>query len=173
VHEWQHLLFRRRQLEAFVAGLPGSRDSIIELPWLEPYVAEGFAEWSTERILAPVARRWPLVAVGELQKRAALTRAPHGDEHSVGYGLVRALAAIAGDTATTSLLLHHAARPSRLIRVPALRSAWRRFGATLDSVVAVPVQRVLVPEVTFTVEDGFPDVITSRVLLPPVTGKVH
>jgi hypothetical protein len=31
----------------------------------------------------------------------------------------------------------------------------------------VPVRKILVPEVTFTVEDGFPDVISSRILLPP------
>jgi hypothetical protein len=174
VHEWQHLLFRRKQLEAFAARLPAGRDSIIELPWLEPYLAEGFAEWSTEQILAPVVQRWPLLAMGELQKRAALTQAAGGDEHTMGYALVRALAEALGNReATTTLLLEHAARPSRLMTSPALRRAWRRFAPAADSVVTVPAQRVLIPEVTFTVEDGFPDVITSRILLPPLPRRVH
>jgi hypothetical protein len=173
VHEWQHLLFRRRQLETFAASSSPGKDSIIELPWLEPYLAEGFAEWSTEHALTQVFRRWPLLGVGELQKRAALTQTP-GDDHAVGYGLVRALAEVVGHPETTTgLLLQHASRPSRIVTHPIVRKAWSKFAATADNVVRVPVQRVLVPEVTFTVEDGFPDVITSRILLPPVPGKVH
>jgi hypothetical protein len=31
----------------------------------------------------------------------------------------------------------------------------------------MPAGRVLIPEVTFTIEDGFPDVIASRILIPP------
>ena len=51
VHEWQHLAFRRLQLEDFAVGLPERAMSVVGLPGIQPYVAEGFAEWSAERIL--------------------------------------------------------------------------------------------------------------------------
>jgi hypothetical protein len=166
VHEWQHLHFRRQQLDAFVSRLPPGVDSIIELPWLDPYLAEGFAEWSTEQILAPLAERWPLLYLAELQKRAALAAGPK-DQHALGYALVRTLGAVLRDRAgTVDLLLRHAAQPSRILSHPSVRQAWRRYGTAGDPELATPAQRILIPEVTFTVEDGHPDVIASRILIP-------
>jgi hypothetical protein len=141
---------------------------VVELPGIEPYLAEGFAEWSTERILAPLAARWPLLAIGELEKRAGLAQESTEDQHSIGYALVRALAAeLPSATATTKLLLRNASQPSQLARDPALRGAWRAHAGKPDRVFPVPVSRILIPEVTFTVEDGFPDVVASRILIPP------
>jgi hypothetical protein len=171
VHEWQHLHFRRQQLDAFVSRLPPGGDSIIELPWLDPYLAEGFAEWSTEQILAPLVERWPLLSLAELQKRAALAAGPE-DQHALGYALVRTLDDVLRDRAVTAdLLLRHAAQPSRILSHPSVRRAWRRYGTRADPELATPVQRVLIPEVTFTVEDGHPDVITSRILIPAQGGR--
>lgn len=174
VHEWQHLLFRQRQLQAYVAGLPAHKNPIIELPWADPYLAEGFAEWSTEQILQPLAQRWPLLGVGELQKRAGLAQAGLNDHHAIGYALVRALAAaVRSREATTDLLLRNAGQPWGIVSTPVVARAWRGYGDGGDRVVAVPAQRVLIPEVTFTVEDGFPDVITSRILIPPRGRRRH
>jgi hypothetical protein len=168
VHEWQHLLFRQRQLQGYVAGLPAHRSPIIEMPWVEPYLAEGFAEWSTEQILAPLAQRWPLLGVGELQKRAGLAQADLNDHHVVGYALVRALAtAVRSRKATTDLLLRNAEQPGGIVSTPVVARAWSGYGDARDRVMTVPAQRVLIPEITFTVEDGFPEVITSRILIPP------
>jgi hypothetical protein len=174
VHEWQHLLFRQRQLQAYVASLPAHRNPIIELPWVEPYLAEGFAEWSTEQILQPLAQRWPLLGVGELQKRAGLAQADLNDHHVIGYALVRALAAaVRSRKTTTDLLLRNAEQPWGIVSTPVVARAWRGYGDARDRVVTVPAQRVLIPEVTFTVEDGFPDVITSRILIPPRGRRQH
>ena len=168
VHEWQHVIFRQRQLEEFTRRLPAQEAAVVELPGIEPYLAEGFAEWSTERILAPLAARWPLLALGELEKRAGLAQEDAEDQHSIGYALVRALAAELPDpAAATRLLLRHAAQPSRLGADRALRRAWRAYAGRPDRVFPVPASRILVPEVTFTIEDGFPDVISSRILIPP------
>jgi hypothetical protein len=167
VHEWQHLLFRQVQLDAFVRKLPGRQEAVVELPAIEPYLAEGFAEWSAERILAPLAASWPLLALGEGVKRAGLARETADDQHSIGYALVLVLAQALGDPAsTTKLLLKHAENPSRIAAQRALRRAWKEYGHAPDRVFIVPVRRILVPEVTFTVEDGFPDVIGSRILIP-------
>jgi hypothetical protein len=171
VHEWQHLLFRRRQLDAFARKPPARQEAVVELPGIEPYLAEGFAEWSAERILAPLVARWPLLALGERVKRAGLAREDADDQHSIGYALVRVLAAALRDPAkTTELLLNNAEHPGRIANRPALRQAWKAYGRSPDRVFAVPARKVLVPEVTFTVEDGFPDVIASRILIPP-SGK--
>lgn len=168
VHEWQHLLFRRQQLETYAARLALGGEPIIELPWIDPYLAEGFAEWSTEQILTAVAERWPLLSLGELLKRAALARAGVVNQHAMGYALVAALGDVLGDqAATTDLLLRHAGEPSRILSHPALRRSWAKHRTGPDRVLAVPAPRVLIPEITFTVEDGFPDVLGSRILVPP------
>jgi hypothetical protein len=168
VHEWQHLLFRRRQLEDFTRQLPAREIAVVELPGIEPYLAEGFAEWSTERILAPLVVRWPLLALGELEKRAGLAQASTEDQHSIGYALVRALAAELPDpAATTQLLLRNASQPSNLGKDRALRRAWRAYAGKPDRLFPVPASRILVPEISFTIEGGIPDVIASRILIPP------
>jgi hypothetical protein len=168
VHEWQHLLFRRKQLDAFARKPPRHQEGVVELPGVEPYLAEGFAEWSTERILGPLVARWPLLAMGEGVKQAALAREDADDQHSIGYALVRALAAALRDPAsTTDLLLDNAEHPGQIATRPALRKAWKSYRGSPDRVFPVPVRKILVPEVTFTVEDGFPDVISSRILIPP------
>jgi len=174
VHEWQHLLFRRRQLEEFTSKLPAREAAVVELPGIEPYVAEGFAEWSTDRILAPLVARWPLLALGELEKRAGLAQENTEDQHSIGYALVRALAAELPDpAATTRLLLRNASQPSRVGTERALRRAWRAYAGKPDRMFPVPASKILVPEVTFTIEDDFPDVITSRILIPPSGKGAH
>jgi hypothetical protein len=167
VHEWQHLVFRRLQLQALTAPPAGVVSPIVELPGIQPYLAEGFAEWSTERILAPVVARWPLLGLGELEKRAGLARNGPDDQHSMGYALVRALAAVLPDPAAIpKLLLKYADRPADIVREPSLRRAWSKYHGIPDRDPATTGHRLLIPEVTFTIEDGFPDVIATRILVP-------
>jgi hypothetical protein len=88
--------------------------------------------------------------------------------------LVRSLAVTLGDpTATTKLLLKYADAPQELVREPVLRKAWKRYDGASDLAVTQTGPRTLLPEVTFTIEDGQPDVITTRILLPPVRDKDH
>jgi hypothetical protein len=168
VHEWQHIEFRRIQLAQFAAGLPSSPASIVELPGVHPYLAEGFAEWSTERILRPLVERWPLLGLSELEKRAGMALGSADEQHSMGYALIRQLdVALKDPTATTRLLLRHADDPSAIVREPLLRAAWKTHRGARDYVFAAPSSRVLTPQVTFTIEDGYPDVVTTRILIPP------
>ncbi len=173
VHEWQHLLFRRRQLEAFTGSLQAEPLPLIEIPGVEPFLAEGFAEWSAERILEPLQTRWPLLALGELEKRAGLINNAADDQHAMGYALVATLAATLNDPAeTTQLLLRYAENPAEIARLPALRRAWKKYSRERDRVLPVPPRRFLIPEVTFTVEDGYPDVVASRILVPATRSAV-
>jgi hypothetical protein len=172
VHEWQHLIFRRRQLQAFAASLGEPGSPILDLPGVQPYLAEGFAEWSAERIMAPLVGRWPLLGLGEIQKRAGLARGNAHDQHSLGYALVRELAAAVSDPVTaTKLLLRCAEDPSRIVAEPVLRGRWQKYRQAPDYVFAAPTRRFLIPEVTFTIEDGYPDVIATRILVPPSKGR--
>jgi hypothetical protein len=167
IHEWQHLLFRRRQLDVFARGLTTRNPAFIQLPGVQPHLAEGFAEWSAERILRPVAARWPLIALGELEKRADLARPGSQDQHAVGYALMSALAAaLPKPGAATTLLLRHAEDPSRIPSEPVLRSAWLRYRRSPSQALRASTYPILTPEVTFTMDQDFPDVITTRILAP-------
>jgi hypothetical protein len=172
VHEWQHLVFRRVQLDAFASALPSRSISVISLPGVHPYLAEGFAEWSAERILEPLIARWPLLGVGELEKRAGLSQGNAMDQHPLGYALVRQLAAKLNDPAlTTRLLLRYADDPSGLANRPELRNAWAQYRGTRDYVFAASLRTVLIPEVTFTLDDGYPDVVATKILVPPAATR--
>jgi hypothetical protein len=167
VHEWQHLVFRRRQLENFAATLENKARLPVRLPGVQPHLAEGFAEWSSERILRPLTERWPLLGFGELEKRAGLAQRNTDDQHAIGYTLVRALASALSDpAATTGLLLRYAEDPSRIPVQPALRKAWGQYRRAADRTLQTPTLKMLIPEVTFTIEDGFPDVVATRILVP-------
>jgi hypothetical protein len=50
-------------------------------------------------------------------------------------------------------------------QAPEVRRAWARFGGP-ELVVSAPSRRVLIPETTFTIEDGFPDIIGTRIVVP-------
>jgi hypothetical protein len=167
VHEWQHILFRRRQLERFADSLGSQTRAIVPLPGVQPHLAEGFAEWSAERILAPVAQRWPLLAFGELEKRAGLVQRDADDQHAIGYALVRALASALPDPGrTTELLLRHAELPADILLEPELQKAWKKSSGVSGRILRTPTSKSLIPEVTFTIEDGFPDVVATRILVP-------
>jgi hypothetical protein len=166
VHEWQHLLFRRQQLEQFARSRSDTGD-FVRLPGVQPYLAEGFAEWSSERILRPLTDRWPLLALGELEKRADLNQREQQDQHALGYALVSTLFSALGDPGkTTRLLLRHAEDPGGIIKEPVLRKAWRSYHGGPRQVPRTPALQVLIPEVTFTVDENFPDVVATRILVP-------
>jgi hypothetical protein len=175
VHEWQHLLFRRRQLERYARS--PRRDGMLgfQLPGVQPYLAEGFAEWSSERILRPVTDRWPLLALGELEKRADLNRRTEPDQHALGYALVGTLfSVLKNPRQTTELLLRHAEDPEGIAEEPALRRAWSAYrSGERERKDGTPGLMVLIPEVTFTVEDNYPDVVTTRILVPSADDTDH
>jgi hypothetical protein len=166
VHEWQHLLFHRMQLEMHVGFSEVGGSLQLELPGVQPYLAEGFAEWSAERILAPLAERWPLIALGELEKRADMVQRGGDDQHALGYALVQALAlSLPSPSEVTPLLLQHAEQPSRTLAHPSIRKAWAKYRSARSRALPGPAYGTLIPEVTFTIEDGFPDVLTTRILV--------
>jgi hypothetical protein len=159
VHEWQHLAFerRRRLREAGDTGV------VVTLRGADPYVAEGVAEWRTDVLMRPLAAQFPLLLAGEAEKRVRLAAAGV-DPHAFGFRLVRALAQVVPDPASRlRLLLDAADAPTGVTSEPAVRSAWAAYRAAPDFSYGGPGRRVLIPETTFTVEDGFPDPVALRV----------
>ena len=160
VHEWQHIIQEhRRGSLAF-----RSEGRQVTYGFLDPYLAEGLAEWASEAILAPASRRFPLVALGEAEKRVSL--APD-NPHVLGYLLVRTLAvAVNRPPDLLAMLAEQGTDPAAVARLPALRRRWSRFAAP-DRVVPRRSAPVLLPETEFAVEDMVPDVVARRILVGP------
>lgn len=165
VHEWQHLLFQRR----LVSRIDPDGDGPAVLPGVNPFVAEGLAEWRAERILAPFIARYPLLGVAELEKRVRLARSRPDDQHVLGYELVRTLSAVVPDDARVVQLLERAAvdrSADAVLSDPDVARAWAGFRREADRTIAAPSRRALVPELTFTIEDEYPDLIRTRIVPP-------
>ena len=80
---------------------------------------------------------------------------------------MRALAsALPNPGRTTELLLRHAEFPAKIQWEPELQKAWKKSNRVPERVLRTPTSRSLIPEVTFTIEDGFPDVLATRILVP-------
>ena len=88
------------------------------------------------------------------------------EPHALGYQLVRALAQVLPDaTARLDLLLAAADTPAVVISRAATRLAWSRFAGSGDVAYGGVGRRALIPETTFTVEDGFPDPVSVRIMV--------
>jgi hypothetical protein len=162
MHEWQHLLMERHRL-ALATG--GSFQSDGAGLWYTPsdlFLGEGLSEWETGRMLAPLLARTPIIGVGDAQKLAVLESRNPADPHVLGLQMMRALATALGNPATVrALVLAHGDDP---FAVAAAVPGWRRVD-TPDRVLPARGQRRLIPETTFSIEDGVGDVIGTRILV--------
>lgn len=164
VHEWQHLLMERARYE-FPDGAPmqATANAVLIRP-SDPFLAEGLAEWMTERILAPVAEEIPLLAAGDAAKLAYLAAASPQDPHVYGLRMLEALETALGEPARVrELVVRHSTDPGAIAaEVPRWRSA-----NLPDRVLPARGQRRVVPETVFTVEDGVADVVETRIRVIP------
>lgn len=161
VHEWLHLLVETRRMARGTRRHAGS----LVLPATDPWLAEGLAEAWSERVLAPAHAAVPLTAVGEVEKRARLARTQRDDPHVLGYLAVRAALGAAPAAEADRMLARLVDAPdlAALAGDPAAAAAWQRFGDAPDVVLPVGSRRVVVPETTFTVQDGVPDAVRATI----------
>lgn len=157
IHEWHHLLAERTRLRPGGAGLQDAAWGL-RLRDADPWLAEGIAEWATDATLAPVRATFPLWAAFEATKRAGIARENPDDTHVLGHLLVHVAAERLGPSARATLVaLQH--EPM---------AAARRIG--LDGGLPVRLPRpstlALIPEVTFTFDDGVADRPVRQVRLP-------
>lgn len=159
LHEWQHLAFERvRRLR-----MANDTGAVVALHAPDAWIAEGVAEWRTSRVLEQLAGQFPLLAMGEREKRLRIARGNPNDPHVLGYLLVGALAAeVPDERARLGLLLASSNDPAAVLR-SGLVNGWRRHASAPDLELGGSGGRALVPEMTFTLEDGYPDVIRLRI----------
>jgi hypothetical protein len=163
VHEWIHILYERAWQENGGWTMTGA--AVAGLHLASPVLSEGIAEWQAEAVLAPLAVRYPLVSVLELEKRAAMARSDVKDPHLVGYLLALELNRRAGAGGAGRLLVRYADDPVALARDPAARLPVAAGGTDLR--LALPLERAVIPETRFSVEDMVPDVIAVLIHAPP------
>lgn len=168
VHEWEHLLLERARLTRLAERTDAGEDRPVVLPAVDPYLAEGFAEWTTERVLAPLARRWAIVLLGEWEKRARLAAAHPDGVHLTGYALVRALAGAVGEPGqVTELLARHGHSPAAVAADTLVRRAWpSETASTPARTLRGAGNRALIPQITFTIEDRVPDLVSTLITFP-------
>lgn len=162
VHEWQHLLFEGGRLEGAGWGVVESGRELRILD-SDPWLGEGAAEWATEVALAPVQRGMPMLAFMEAEKRSGIALASADDPHVLGYLLVRALAQRADSAAQLrDRLLRHLHDPAAL----AASFEWLRSDGAPTITLARPVTRAVIPEITFTWDDGVAEFVQRRLIVP-------
>ena len=82
---------------------------------------------------------------------------------------MRALADAVGDEPAVVTLLERAAVGTGadvVLSDPRVARAWARFAGAPGRTIAAPSRRALVPELTFTIEDDFPDLLHTRIVVP-------
>ena len=107
--------------------------------------------------------------MAELEKRVRLARSRPDDQHVLGYELVRSLNAAVPNDARVVTLLERAAVDQAgraLLADPDVAQAWAGFRREPDHTITAPSRRALVPELTFTIEDEYPDLIRTRIVPP-------
>jgi hypothetical protein len=164
IHEWQHLLMEGYRLSLSEGGALRADGSGLRIASSDIFLAEGFAGWMTERVLAPVLARSPIIGVGDARKLVVLEADNRSDPHVLGLRMMRALVSAMGSPATAgALVLAHGDAPSD---VAAAVPAWSGRD-TPDRVLPGRGQRRLVPETRFTVEDGVGDVLGTWIRTRP------
>ena len=162
IHEWQHLLLSSRRLQGASRGVVNPR-SQLRLGEDDPWLAEGAAEWITEQILKPARGAAPLLAFVDAEKRLAIGFATPEDPHALGYRLVRAAAERAHSRAEIRRwLVRYLGDPAGLARVAGLAGR----GKVPPMILKRPATAVVIPEVTFTWDDGVADRVTHRLIIP-------
>ena len=127
---------------------------------MSPYLAEGLAEWATERILQPFTTRYPLLSFGETEKRMSL---PPDDPHRLGYALVRVLDLALGSPAEVrALLARPEVEPGQVMRDPRLAQAWKRYAGP-DRVIPRRGGISLIPQTSFHLMDELPEVVETLI----------
>jgi len=170
IHEWQHLLMERHRLSLAEGGTLQPDGAGLRVVSSDLFLAEGFAEWMSERVLAPVVAQVPLVGVGDAWKLAVLEANNSADPHVLGLLMMRALETALGgaEQARAAILADGDAPAAVAARVPAWRTS-----ALPDRRVPVQGRRRIVPETLFSVEDGVGDVQSAVIHVSPLGGAAR
>jgi hypothetical protein len=162
LHEWNHLIAEERRLAgahppAVIAG-PVQLQLREENPWL----SEGFAEWATDQVLRPAGASASFLRFTQAEKRLGIAAGAPNDPHALGATLVRAAATrLPRRGVLRELMVSHLDDLDAVAKAIGLASA--RSGA--DLMLARPATAVVIPEVTFTWDEGAASGLSRRLVL--------
>jgi hypothetical protein len=162
IHEWHHLIAARLRLQGPRPVALVDDGTQLRLRELDPWLAEGFAEWATGETLRSVRAGADLLLFTQAEKRLAMASRDSTDPHLLGYRLVRAAATRASVPALRDHLvgaLHDARLLSGALR---LSGSGRVPALTLNR----PPNASVIPEVTFTWDDGLAYDMSRRLVVP-------
>jgi hypothetical protein len=162
LHEWHHLIAAQRRLEGAHPVALADHRSELQLRELDPWLAEGFAEWATEETLRPALPAAALLLFTQADKRLAVATRNSSDPHFLGYRMVRAAAARSAPAALRDRLVSDLHDPLSLARALHLAGASRTPAFTLTR----PPNASVIPEVTFTWDDGLAFDMSRRLVIP-------
>ena len=162
LHEWHHLIASQRRLAGdHPAALIGS-SAQLHLREADPWLGEGFAEWATEETLRPAGESAALLRFTQAEKRLGIGMRDLNDPHLLGFRLVRAAGARASRAAFRDRLVPDLHDPR--VRWPArlhLDGVSRTPPLRLDR----PANAAVIPEVTFTWDEGLAFDISRRLVI--------
>jgi hypothetical protein len=164
LHEWHHLVAARRRLQGPRPAALADDGTELRLRELDPWLAEGFAEWATEETLRPARSMVPFLLFTQAEKRLAGSTRDSTDPHLLGYRLVRAAAKQAPVRALRDRLVATLHDANLLDRTLHLSGASATPSLTLNR----PPNASVIPEVTFTWDDGLAFDLSRRLVIPNI-----
>lgn len=162
IHEWHHLVAARRRLQGPRPAALVDDGTELRLRELDPWLAEGFAEWATEETLRPARSMVPLLLFTQAEKRLAGSPRDSTDPHLLGYRMVRAAAKQAPMHVLRDRLvatLHDATLLARTLH-------FSGPSATPALILNRPPNASVIPEVSFTWDDGLAFDVSRRLVIP-------
>ncbi len=169
LHEWHHIVHGHTRWGPHGAAraLLGG-DRVLTLYQPDVYLAEGLAEYSAGQLLRELESAHPLLAFGEAEKLAEMATVRPLDPHLVGYLMMATLAdALPDFDGVRQLVLRWDVDAFALIRDPAIASHLPDAPDLRDVAIGPRRAPVLIPEVSFTVDDGQARADETRYIVPP------
>ncbi|MGH7582046.1 MAG: hypothetical protein ACREL5_02325 [Gemmatimonadales bacterium] len=162
LHEWTHLIVAQRRLTGpRPLGLSATVTEV-RLRHDDPWLAEGLAEWAADEMLQPAGTDGAWLRLTQAEKRLAIAGRDSLDPHVLGYRMVRAAAARLGPVRTRDRLVAALDNARRAAANLGFAGGAGRAPLLLD----LPVTSAVLPEVTFTWDDGVVFGMSRRLVVP-------
>jgi hypothetical protein len=161
LHEWHHLIAAQRRLTGTHPSGLRSAGPQVELLEADPWLGEGFAEWATEETLRPAGANAALLRFTQAEKRLGNGARDPDEPHLLGYRLMLAAAAHSSPSASRDRFVRTLHDPALLARELGLAGPSR----TAPRVLSRPPNAAVIPEVTFTWDEGLAFDVSRRLLI--------
>ncbi len=166
LHEWNHLLAAQHRLSgAHPAAVVSA--SQLQIREEDPWLAEGFAEWATDEVLRPAGASAAFLRFTQAEKRLGIATASPNDPHALGFRLVRGVASTHRAPILRDLLvqnLHDLGGFARAVGLPA-------NGTGNAITLQRPPTAIVIPEVTFTWDEGTTFDLSRRLVIPNIRSE--